>query len=176
LTWADGLVILTLIVAFWGGYRNGVVREAIGMLAIIIAWIAAGSFAGLMSPTMEKTFGLSQASGHLASFWLLFLFVFAATRAAGWAIEKITAKPVLKFASGIGGGFVSCAKAVLALWLVLFIALFFPIAQDVRATLKLSPTVTAIEALDRPVYAMLEESLPSRARPFARLFLDKHHL
>jgi uncharacterized membrane protein required for colicin V production len=175
-TWADGLVVLTLAVAFWGGYRSGVVREAVGMLAIILAWALAGAFAGAMGPTFQAHFGLSPASAHLVSFWLLFLFVFGATRAAGWAVERVTARPVLKVASGIGGGFVACAKAVLALWLILFIALFFPVAPDVRATLSRSPSVVAIEALDKPAYAMLSASLPRRARPLVRLFLDSHHL
>ncbi|HEV2037870.1 MAG TPA: CvpA family protein [Candidatus Eremiobacteraceae bacterium] len=173
---ADWLVALTLAVAFWGGYRSGVVREAIGMLALIIAWSLAGTFAGTMSPALQKNVGLSPASSHLASFWLLFLFVFGATRAAGWVVERMTAQPALRVVSGIGGGIVACAKAILALWLVLFVALFFPIAPDVRATLRKSPTVAAIEALDRPAYAMLIASLPHRARPFVRVFLDHHHL
>jgi uncharacterized membrane protein required for colicin V production len=176
MTWADGLVILTFGVAFWGGYRGGVVREAIGMLALIMAWVLAGAFAGTMSPALQNSLGLSPASSHLASFWLLFLFVFGATRAAGWAVERLTAKPMLRVVNGVGGGIVACAKAVLALWLVLFIALFFPVAADVRATLSRSPSVLAIQALDRPAYAMLTASLPRRARPFVRVFLDHHHL
>jgi uncharacterized membrane protein required for colicin V production len=176
MTWADGLVALTLAVAFWGGYRAGVVREAIGMVAIILAWVAAGAFAGTMSPALQKTLGLSPASAHLVGFWLLFLFTFAATRAAGWAFERVTAQPVLRIVSGIGGGIVACAKAVLVLWLVLFIALFFPIAKDVRTLLKRSPSVQMIEALDRPAYAMLTASLPPRTHAFVRMFLVHHHL
>jgi uncharacterized membrane protein required for colicin V production len=176
MTWADGLVALTLGVAFWGGYRTGVVLEAIGMLAIILAWVAAGALAGTMSPALQKTLGFSPASAHLVGFWLLFLLTFAATRAAGWAFERVTARPVLRIASGIGGGIVACAKATLALWLVLFVALFFPIAQDVRTILKSSPSVETIEALDRPAYAVLTASSPRRARPFVRVFLDHHHL
>jgi len=176
MTWADGLVALTLAVAFWGGYRAGVVREAIGMVAIILAWVAAGAFAGTMSPALQNILGLSPASAHLVAFWLLFLFTFAAARAAGWAFERVTAQPVLRIASGIGGGIVACAKAVLVLWLILFIALFFPIAKDVRTILKRSPSVEMIEALDRPAYAMLTASLPPRTHAFVRMFLDHHHL
>jgi uncharacterized membrane protein required for colicin V production len=176
MTWADGLVALTLAVAFWGGYRAGVVREAIGMVAIVLAWVAAGAFAGTMSPALQKTLGLSASSAHLVGFWLLFLFIFALTRAAGWALERVTARPVLRIANGIGGGIVACAKAVLLLWLVLFVALFFPIARDVRAILKSSPSVMSIEALDRPAYAILTASLPQRAHPFVRIILDHHHL
>ncbi len=174
-TWADWLVLLTLALAFWGGYRSGVVREAIGMAAVILAWVIAGALAGSMAGGVEQRTGLAPASAHLVAFWLLFLFVFALTRALGWALERILAVGVLKVVSGIGGGIVACAKAVLILWLVLFIALFFPMAPDVRTTLHRSPTVGLIESLDRPAYALLVASLPHRARPWAKLFLERHH-
>lgn len=176
MTWVDGFVVLTLGVAFWGGYRNGVIAEAIGMVAIIAAWVLAGGFAGMMAPAIGKTLGLAPASAHLASFWLLFLFAFAVTRALGWFAERSVSKPVLKVAGGVGGGLVASAKAVLALWLILFIGLFFPIAPDVRTTLRDSPSVRLIESLDKPAYAAIYASLPWRARPFAHLFLKNHHL
>ena len=176
MTWADGLVALTLAVAFWGGYRSGMVREAIGMIALVAAWALAGASAGSMTPAMQAVLRVSPAAAHLAAFWLLFLFVFAATRAAGWLAERITAKPVLRVVNRIGGGMVACAKGVLALWLVLFVALFFPVAPEVRSTLRASPSVDVIETLDGPAYAMLTASLPGRARPFVRAFLNRHHL
>ncbi len=176
MTWADGLVILTLALAFWGGYRAGLIREAIGLVSIIVAWVIAGALAGTMTPSLQHSFGLPPASAHLAGFWLLFLFAFGLTRLAGWAAERTIARPVLKAASGVGGGLVACAKAVLALWLILFIGLFFPMAPDVRTTLRHSPTVTLIESLNAPAYAMIDASLPSRARPWERWFLERHHL
>lgn len=165
-----------MLVAFWGGYRSGAVREAIGLVSIIVAWIVAGSLAGSMTPAVQKSLGLAPASAHLAGFWLLFLFAYGVTRVLGWAAEHAIARPVLKMASGVGGGIVACAKAILALWLVLFVALFFPMAVDVRTTLRNSPTVKLIESLDSPAYAMMYASLPDRARPWARYFLRRHHL
>ncbi|MDQ6823926.1 MAG: CvpA family protein [Candidatus Eremiobacteraeota bacterium] len=176
MTWADILVGLTLLVAFWGGYRSGVIREMIAILSIIVAWALAGAFASPLAGALQDRFALSPGSGHLAAFWLLFLVIFAGTRALGWLVERFTSLPLLRIASGIGGGVVACAKAILLMWLVLFIALFFPIARDVRATLRRSPSVTTIEALNRPAFAMLNQSLPRNARPFANLILAHHRL
>lgn len=176
MTWPDWLVILTLAVAFWGGYRNGVVRELISLLAVVLAWVLAGVLAGSVAGSFQLQFGLSPSAAHLAAFWFLFLVFFAATRAAGWLLERFTKLPLMRIASGVGGGFVACGKAVLALWFVLFIALFFPIARDVRTTLRKSATVSTIESLNRPAYAMIDQALPRSARPFERLVLDHHHL
>lgn len=176
MTWADWLVALTLVVAFWGGYRSGLIRESISILSIIVAWVLAGAFAGLLGGSLQDRFALSPGAAHLAAFWLLFLVIFAATRALGWLLERFTSLPLLRIASGIGGGAVACGKAVLLLWLVLFIALFFPISRDVRATLRRSPSVVTIEAINRPAFAMLNQSLPRNARPFADLILAHHRL
>ncbi|MBC5805390.1 MAG: CvpA family protein [Candidatus Eremiobacter antarcticus] len=176
LTWADGLVALTLGVAFWGGYRSGLIREIVGIAAVIVSWLAAGLFAGSLAATLQSTYALGTGSSHLLAFWLLFLLIFAAVRAAGWVSERFASLPGLRIASGISGGAVACAKAVLLLWLVIFVALFFPIAPDVRSVLRSSPTVEAIETLNGPAYAMIGEALPHGVRPFGRLILKRHRL
>ncbi len=169
LTWADGLVALTLGVAFWGGYRSGLIREIVGIAAVIVSWLAAGLFAGSLAATLQSTYALGTGSSHLLAFWLLFLLIFAAVRAAGWVSERFASLPGLRIASGISGGAVACAKAVLLLWL-------FPIAPDVRSVLRSSPTVEAIETLNGPAYAMIGEALPHGVRPFGRLILKRHRL
>jgi uncharacterized membrane protein required for colicin V production len=175
-TWADWLILLTLAVAFWGGYRSGVLRESIGLASIIVAAFVAGALAGPVTPPIQRDYAVAPASAHLIAFWSLFLVAFALVRLAGWAAERTIAAPAFKVASGLGGGVVACAKAVLALWAILFVALFFPIAPDVRTTLRASPTVRLIEGLDAPAYAILEGSLTGNARYWARVFLKHHHL
>jgi uncharacterized membrane protein required for colicin V production len=176
MTWVDALVILTLAVAFWGGYRSGAVREAVTIISIVVGWLAAGSVAGAMVPEVHQALGLAPASAHLLGFWLLFLVVFALVRLAGWAAERTLARPLVTFASKIGGGIVACAKAVLVLWFILFVALFFPIAGDVRSSLRASPSARLIASLDTPIYGVLDHALPKRARPFATWYLKHHHL
>jgi membrane protein required for colicin V production len=174
--WVDALVILTLAVAFWGGYRAGVVREIIGLAAIIIAWVLAGAFAGPFADSLGVQLGVSVAVAHLIGFWLLFLVVFAAVRAAGWLLERAATLPIVKVVSGVGGGVVASAKAVLLLWLLLFVALFFPISPDVRAAMRASPLARAIDSLDTPAYAMLESALPKTVRIVAASILKHHRL
>lgn len=176
MNWVDALVFLTLAVAFWGGYRSGVVRELIGLAAILIAWLLAGAFAGPFADALGIQLGVSVSVAHLIGFWLLFLVVFAAVRAGGWLLEKVASLPIVKIVSGVGGGLVASAKAVLLLWLLLFVALFFPISADVRAAMRASPSARAIDALDEPAYAMLESALPHTVRVVAASILKHHRL
>jgi len=174
--WVDALVFLTLAVAFWGGYRAGVVRELIGLAAIVIAWVLAGAFAGPFSDSLGVQLGVSVSVAHLIGFWLLFLVVFAAVRAGGWLLEKFATLPIIKVVSGIGGGIVAAAKSVLLLWFLLFVALFFPISNDVRTAMRASPSARAIDSLDTPAYAMLESALPRNVRVITSSILKHHRL
>jgi membrane protein required for colicin V production len=176
MNWVDALVVLTMAVAFWGGYRAGVVRELIGLAAIVIAWVLAGALAGPFADGLQQQLGVSVAIAHLIGFWLLFLFVFAGVRALGWLLERMTSLPVIKVVSGVGGGVVASAKAVLLLWFLLFVALFFPISPDVRAAMRASPSARAIDTLDTPAYAMLESALPKSVRLVAASILKHHRL
>ena len=176
MNWVDALVLLTLGVAFWGGYRAGVVRELIGLAAIVIAWVLAGAFAGPFADSIGAQFGVSVSIAHLIGFWLLFLVVFAAVRAAGWLLERAASLPLIKIVSGVGGGIVAAAKAVLLLWFLLFVALFFPISGDVRTAMRASPSARAIDSLDTPAYAMLEGALPKTVRVVAASILKHHRL
>jgi membrane protein required for colicin V production len=175
-TWVDAFVFLTLAVAFWGGYRSGAVRESLVLVSLLVALVIAGALAGAFGSVIHRSFGLATASAHLASFWLLFLLAFVGTRLAGWAADRTIFQPTLKVVSAVGGGVVACAKAIVVLWLILFTALFFPLATDVRATLRVSPTARWIEAINQPVYGLIIEGLPGRARPVAQLILKRHHL
>jgi uncharacterized membrane protein required for colicin V production len=176
MNWIDALVVLTLAVGFWGGFRAGVVRELIGLVAIVLAWVLAGAFAGPFADSLSRAWNVSVAVAHLIGFWLLFLVVFAGIRAAGWLLERLTSLPVIKIASGVGGGIVAAAKATLLLWFLLFLALFFPISSDVRAAMRASPSARAIDALDEPVYAMLESALPRDVRIVTGSILKHHRL
>ena len=73
-------------------------------------------------------------------------------------------------------GAVTAFRAALLLWLILFIALFFPISPDVRAAMRASPTARAIDSLDTPAYAMLEGALPKTVRIVAASILKHHRL
>jgi membrane protein required for colicin V production len=174
--WVDALVILTLAAAFWGGYRNGLVRELVGLAAVILAWIAASAFANPTADWIATQWALSPSVARVAAFWAVFLAVFVAIRAAGWLLERITKLPVINVASGIGGGLAACLKASVLLWAILFVALFFPMDNDVRTALKNSPSANYIESFDAPVTAAIDAALPKLARPVWHVVMKRHRL
>jgi membrane protein required for colicin V production len=176
MNWVDALVFLTLAAAFWGGYRNGLVRELIGLAAVVLAWFAAAGFAGPTAAWMTAQWQLTPSVARVAAFWTVFLAVFVAVRAAGWLLERITKLPVISIVSGIGGGLAACVKAAVLLWAVLFVALFFPMAGDVRTALKNSPSAIFIDSFDAPVTAAIDAALPKLTRPVWHMVMKRHRL
>jgi membrane protein required for colicin V production len=174
--WVDALVILTLAAAFWGGYRNGLVRELVGLAAVVLAWFAAVAFAGPAAEWIAGHWALSPSVARVAAFWTVFLGVFVAIRAAGWLLDRVTKLPVLNIVSGIGGGLAACVKALILLFVILFVALFFPVDRDLRAALKTSPSATFIASFDEPVTAAIDAALPKLARPIWHVVMKRHHL
>ncbi len=176
MTWVDVLVGLTLCLGFWGGYRCGFVRELGGVLAIVGGWWMAARFAGPLAESLGRRWHLSAPVAHLAALWSLFLGFFAAIRIGGVFLERFAALPVCATLSGLGGGLVGACKSIALMWLALFIALFFPMNADVRNALRKSPSVAALEALDRPAVAAIEAALPKRVRPLGVIVLRHHRL
>ncbi|HKW44878.1 MAG TPA: CvpA family protein [Candidatus Eremiobacteraceae bacterium] len=176
MNWVDALVVLTLAAAFWGGYRNGLVRELVGLAAVVLAWFGAAAFANPAAEWIAAQWGLAASVARVAAFWSVFLALFVAVRAAGWLLDRVAKLPVINIASGIGGGLASCVKALVLLWAILFVALFFPMDNDVRSALKTSPSATFIASFDAPVTAAIDAALPRLARPVWHVVMRKHHL
>jgi membrane protein required for colicin V production len=175
-SWPDIFVFLTLVIGFWAGYRSGFFREASVLAALFLGLLVAGYLAGVLAAMLVFWRGLSPAALHLIAYWLLFLFVFAAVRALGYLLERIQLPSILGFISRICGGLVSCLKAAFALWLILFVALFFPMDKDVRAALRASPSARAIDSVNPGVNDVLEQATPALVRPLAALVLKHHRL
>jgi membrane protein required for colicin V production len=167
---------LTLAAAFWGGYRNGLVRELVGLAAVVLAWVAASAFANQAAEWITLQWVLPASVARVAAFWVVFLAVFVGIRALGWLLERVTKLPVISVVSGVGGGLAASLKALVLLWVILFVALFFPVDRDVRTALKESPSATFIESFDAPVTAAIDAALPRLARPVWHVVMRKHHL
>ncbi len=176
MNWVDALVALTLLAAFWGGFRNGLVREVIGLAAVVLAWFAATAFVAGAADWIGAQWGLAPAVSRVAGFWAVFLAAFVLVRALGWLLEKITKLPVISIASGLGGGVVASIKALVLLWAILFVALFFKMDPQVRAALRSSPSATLIESFDAPVVAAIDAALPKVTRPVWHVVMHNHRL
>jgi hypothetical protein len=105
---------------------------------------------------------------------LFAIVAYALTVAAGVFFARIAKLPGLNLVNAILGAGVGALEAVALLWLVIYIALFFPLSADLRADLHRSSFVAALAAPNAQVDGSVRSLLPWIARPFVAPFFDNH--
>ncbi len=84
--------------------------------------------------------------------------------------------PVLGLANNLLGIPVGILKAAVLVWAVIYVALLFPLPNDVRADLRHSSLVAMATQPNAQVDATIVESLPWFARPFVQGFLKSNRV
>jgi hypothetical protein len=91
-------------------------------------------------------------------------------------LGTIAKLPVLGFGNALGGALIGFCKGAILLWLVLFVALFFPLSPDIRAGLHQSRLAPMLTTYDAPVDDAILSTIPWFARPFLAPYFKRHHL
>ena len=92
-----------------------------------------------------------------------YIVILIVARALG-AIAKL---PLLGLSNALGGAVIGFAKGAILLWLILFIALFFPLSPDIRDALHQSRLAPYLVTYDAPIDDAMLSTIPWFARPFA---------
>ncbi len=86
------------------------------------------------------------------------------------------AYPCLVWATPLAGTCVALLKATILIWVVLYVALFFPLSHDIRAGLHRSVLAGYITKPNTQVDARIIATLPSFARQYAAPIFARHHV
>jgi len=177
-TWIDGLALLTFAVAFYCGWRAGLVAEFFDVGSLAIAFALAGMTAGAVAGGLPPTWPLSESARHLMAFWLMFVVFYGLLRALGWLVERSRFRevPAMQWIGRIGGGFIAVGKAAAALFLILYFALFGQIDPQLRGTLHDSPLANAFDRYFPPINDAVVQMSPRIERPIVRLYMAHHRV
>jgi hypothetical protein len=91
-------------------------------------------------------------------------------------LSRVARLPVIGLGNALGGAAIGVVKAVLGLWVVLYVALFFPLSPDLRGDLHASRLVAYITQDNGRVDALVKGTLPWFVRPFAQPFFNRHRV
>ncbi len=174
--WPDIVILIVLAIATYKGFRRGFVSELGGAVAVTAAlvtpWFYNGSLDGQIAALTKLGPGSAHVVGMFATGLLTYIVLLIVARLLG-TVAKL---PVLGTGNALGGAAVGFAKGAILLWLVLFIALFFPLSPDIRADLHQSRFAPYLVAYDSPLDDAILSTIPWFARPFAMPYLRRHHL
>ena len=82
--------------------------------------------------------------------------------------------PLLGFGNTILGGAVGTLKAGVLVWAILYVALFFPLAPDLRADLHRSVLANLLTTPDAQLDTKLKDAVPWFLKPFSGGLFNRH--
>ncbi len=174
LGWPDFMIAAILAIAAFKGYKRGFISELSGAIALTAALITPWYYNGTMDTWLQVQFKLGQGSAHVCGMFLTGLATYAIVIGIAMVLNTIAKLPFLGLGNALAGAAVGFVKGAVLLWLLLYVALFFPLSKDIRADLHASPLVAYFVAPDKHIDDTVLGMVPWFARPFLRPYFKRH--
>lgn len=176
IAWPDCVIVIVLAIATLKGYARGFVSELGGAVAVTAALVTPWFYNGSFDPQIERLLNLGPGSAHVVGMFATGLATYIAILIVARLLGRIAKLPLLGIGNALGGAVIGFAKGAILLWLILFIALFFPLSPDIRQSLHQSRLAPYLVAYDAPIDDALLSTIPWFARPFVLPYFRRHHL
>jgi uncharacterized membrane protein required for colicin V production len=172
--WPDLLIGIIVVLVAIKGYRRGFVGELSGAVALVLALITPWLYNGSADGFIANVTHAGSGGAHVIGMFLTGIITYAIVIAIARLLDRVARLPILGIGNAIFGAAVGTLKGAVFCWLVLYIALFFPLSPDIRASLHASPTVRSLTQVDPPIDKALLANVPWFARPFVNPFFWRH--
>lgn len=176
IAWPDVVIVIVLGIAILKGYSRGFVSELGGAVAVTAALVTPWFYNGSFDALIEKVTNLGPGSAHVVGMFGTGLLTYVILLVIAQLLARIARLPLLGLGNSIGGAFVGFVKGAILLWLVLFIALFFPLSPDIRDGLHQSRLAPELVTYDAQIDDAILSTIPWFARPFVLPYFRRHHL
>jgi membrane protein required for colicin V production len=157
LNWLDIVLIIIIAITFILGLSKGLIRQAIGIVAVIIGLILALNYYALAAE-----FFLSVVRREALAQFLGFLVIFVLVLCLGWLVSSLLSelmKGPFKFVNHALGGGLGLIKGILICGILLFAMLVFPVSTKALRESELAPYCLR---LTKAVFALIPEDLKDR--------------
>ena len=176
LAWPD--LVIGAITIFFAvrGFSKGFVSELAGAVAVYVAIIAAFRYNGSLDGLVTGVTGLTQGSAHAMGLLIFAILAYAIVMLIAWLLGRVASLPVVGLVNGVLGALLGAGKALFGAFLVLYVVLFFPIPNDLRADLHRSALVSLVTQPDASVDDAVRGLMPWFVRPLVFPFFAHHHV
>ena len=174
--WPDLVIGAIVLIATLKGFKRGFIAELSGAIALILCMITPWWYNGAFDPTLERFVHLGPGSAHVVGMFLTGAGTYVVVLAVARLLSGVAKLPLLGIGNAIAGAAVGFAKAAVGLWIVLYVALLFPLAPDIRADFHKSTAVHLLTINDDRVDGAITATLPWFVRPFAHRYFSRHQV
>jgi uncharacterized membrane protein required for colicin V production len=174
--WPDLLISVILLIGLAKGFSRGFVSELGGAVAVAAALVTPWYYNGAFDPWLEQNVHLGQGSSHVIGMFLTGIITYAIVLAASWVLSRFAKLPILNIGNALGGAAIGLCKSAILVWLMLFVALYFPLSPDIRADLHRSKLAAYFTQPNERIDHAVLSTLPWFARPFFLPYVRRHRI
>ena len=174
--WPDLAIGAIALIAAIKGFRRGFVKELGGAVALFFSILTPWFYNGSMDVAISGVTHLGPGSAHVIGMFLTGLITYAVLIAISMVLDKVARLPILGIFNAAAGAAIGLAEAAIFSWLLLYVALFFPLSPDIRADLHRSSLAAAVTQWDPTIDGALYSTLPWFAKPVAEPFFKRHRV
>ncbi len=176
LAWPDIVIAVVVLFGLLRGLKVGLVRELTGAVALAFGIFAAFRYPGMWDGFIAAHVHVSPGVTHIVGMVAYAAVAYAIVLALGSVLSMVAKLPLLNIVNALGGAIVGSLKAIVFLWVALYIALFFPLTPGLRDDLHRSSLVTQLERPDGWIDTTLRATLPAFVAPYANSLFAKHRV
>ena len=119
MNWLDIVIGFFLLIAFFEGYRKGLIMQLVVLAGVLIAVIFSGKLANVIQPTLERITDFTPETLQVASYILAFIAIAIVAVVVGRLVETIINVIFLGFFNRLLGGVIAMATTVVIFSLAL---------------------------------------------------------
>lgn len=176
MAWPDILIGAVLLLTTLKGYKRGFILELSGAVALALSLITPWLYNGAFDQPLQNALHMGAGAAHVVAMFLVGIATYVAVLLVARALNAIAKLPVLGLGNAVAGAAVGLFKGLIGVWVILYIALFFPLTRDIRADLHRSVLAGYITQPNAGIDRKVSETLPSFARPFVQPMFDRHRV
>lgn len=174
--WPDVVIAFVVLFGVLKGFKRGLVRELTGAIALAFGIAAAFRYPGMWDGFFATALHLAPGSAHVVGIIAYAAAAYAVVLALGSLLALVAKLPLLGIGNAVLGAVVGGAKAVVFMWAVVYVALFFPLSPPVRSDLHRSQLVAMLLRPSEGFDGALRASLPPFMQPFADQLFAGHRV
>ena len=176
LVWPDLVIGAIILIATLKGYKRGFISELTGVVALFAGLIVPFWYNGFADQTLQAYLHVGPGSAHVIAMFGVALLAYIVVIVLAWLLNRFAKLPFLGIGNALAGAAVGLLKSVVFVWLILYIALLFPLSPDIRNDLHNSRLVALLTQPDGRIDGAITSALPWFARPFANSFFSRHRV
>lgn len=176
LSWPDILIAAMLLIVTLKGFKRGFILELSGAVALVLSLVTPWFYNGVFDKQLQAVLHVGAGAAHVIALFCVGAGTYLAVMLIARVLNAVAKLPVLGLGNALAGGAVGLLKGVVFVWLLLYVALFFPLSPEIRGDFHRSALVGIFTRPDTGIDERISRTLPWFARPLLRPVFRRHRV